>query len=107
MEKMVIDLSAGSTSGNLEEGAITAFAAATQQMLTRMLLAGFDVPVSIRGTQKQIDAFFGALKGEKRYMTSYMKHGLGDNRTMQNQHTLNRSIAAFENETGLKWPFKN
>tara|TARA_R110002020_G_scaffold410324_1_gene620076 strand:+ start:357 stop:680 length:324 start_codon:yes stop_codon:yes gene_type:complete len=107
MEKMVIDLSVGSASGNLVEGPITAFAAATQSMLTNMLLAGFDVPVSIRGTQQQIDTFFRALKGEKRYMTSYLKHGLGDSRTMQSQHQLSRSIAAFENETGLKWPFKN
>ena len=107
MEKKVIDLNAAKASDTLDERVITSFAAATQAMLTDLVLAGFDVPVSIRGTQRQIDAFFKALKGEKRYMDSYMKHGLGDNRTMQNQHKLNRSIAAFERETGLRWPFKN
>jgi|TARA_R110002020_G_scaffold96463_4_gene230986 hypothetical protein len=112
MEKMVIDLNAALDSESLEERrgrgrTITSFAANVQSMLTDLVLAGFDTPVSIRGTQRQIDAFFKALKGEKRFMDSYMKHGLGDSRTMQSQHKLNRSVEAFESETGLKWPFKN
>jgi|10_taG_2_1085330.scaffolds.fasta_scaffold00738_5 hypothetical protein len=114
MEKMVIDLTVGSAAANLEleerrgrGRTITSFAANVQSMLTDLVLAGFDTPVNIRGTQRQIDAFFKALKGEKRFMDSYMKHGLGDSRTMQTQHKLNRSVEAFETETGLKWPFKN
>ena len=71
-------------------------------------LAGFSMsPTTIRGTQKQIDAFFRALKNEKRYMDSYAKHGLGDTRTMMNKRDLDRAVSGFERETGLRWPFKN
>ena len=82
MEKITVDLS-DATNGHLNEQIYTQFATNVQNMLNSMLFAGFDVPVSIKGTQLQIDKFFRALKGEKKYMEAYLKHGLGDNRTMR------------------------
>ena len=76
-------------------------------MLLDLYHAGFDLPTSIKGTQEQIDSFFRALKGEKRYMDAYMRHGLGDTRTMMSRSDLSRSVSAFERDTGLRWPFKN
>jgi len=108
VEKLTLDLNAAGPDNRLQEfRTITGFAAKTQALLTDLYLAGFNTPISIRGTRLQIDKFFNALKSEKRYMDAYLKHGLGDNRTMRNQHELNRSIEAFERETNLKWPFKN
>ena len=40
-------------------------------------------------------------------MDSYIKHGLGDERTLSDRHRLMRAIENFERETGLRWPFKN
>lgn len=105
MEKMLIDF----TNPDLlqERGLATSFAVAVKNMLMDMYVAGFNVPIGIRGTNKQIESFFGALKNEKRYMDSYMKHGLGDSRTMMNKRDLDRAVSGFEGETGLRWPFKN
>jgi hypothetical protein len=105
MEKVVIDLS--NPDLLQERGLATNFAVAVESMLMSMYVAGFDVPTSIKGTQQQIDSFFRALKNEKKYMDSYMKHGLGDSRTMMNKRDLDRAVGGFENETGLRWPFKN
>ena len=88
MDKIVIDLNDKSL---LEGGGMyTDFSYNVSRLLMSMNMAGFDVPTSIKGTQSQIDAFFRALKNEKRYMDSYMKHGLGDSRTMMNKRDLDR-----------------
>jgi len=105
MDKLVIDLN----NKDLQEfkSVLTPFASSVRGMLLDLYSVGYDFPVSLRGTQRQIEAFFKTLKNEKRYMDSYMKHGLGDPRTMGNKSDLARAIAAFEKETGLPWPFKN
>ena len=78
-------------------------------MLMQSLYAGAapDLKVSVGGNPAQITAFFTALKREKRYMDSYLKHGLNDNRTLATHHKLANSVSKFETETGLRWPFKN
>jgi|TARA_R110000765_G_scaffold143709_1_gene245430 hypothetical protein len=104
MEKTVIDLTAGD---KLNERIYTKLGVAIQDMLLGLSLAGFDVPVSIKGTNKQLAAFYGAINGEKRYMDAYNQYGLNDPHTFKNKHTLDRAIRQFENETGIRWPFKN
>ncbi len=76
-----------------------------------MLLNLFGVPLrnlgfSVKGSPTQINSFMGALSGEKRYMQSYIKHGLNDPKTLRSRHALSRSVTKFERETGLRWPFK-
>tara|TARA_Y100000296_G_C5052792_1_gene195720 strand:- start:185 stop:511 length:327 start_codon:yes stop_codon:yes gene_type:complete len=108
MKKTVIDLNNKQLHLNeLTGGITTSFAYKVQDMLLDLYHAGFDLPLTIKGTQKQIETFFRALQNEKRYMDAYMKHGLGDTRTMMNKSDLSRSVASFERETGLRWPFKN
>jgi len=102
-QKIVIDLN----NKDLNERLYTQFAADMRSVLFDLFYAGIDVPLTVRGTQDQIDSFFKALKGEKRYMDSYMKHGLGDSRTLGDRHKLMGSVQSFERETGLRWPFKN
>ncbi len=105
MKKTVINLN--NKDLQLNERLYTDFSLKVRKMLLALYHAGFDLPASIKGTQEQIDSFFRALKGEKRYMDAYMRHGLGDTRTMMSKSDLSRSVAAFERDTGLRWPFKN
>jgi hypothetical protein len=60
----------------------------------------------VRGTREQIKSFAQALGKEKRYMKSFTKYGLDDPRTMRTRHSLEKAIAGFEKETGIKWPVK-
>lgn len=106
MEKIVIDLNQEETLKEFRS-TMTPFAGQVRSMLLDLYQAGVNIPFSLKGTQKQIEAFFRALKNEKRYMDSYMKHGLGDGRTMMNKRDLDRAVSSFERETGLRWPFKN
>ena len=105
LAKDVINLN--NLDGQLSERVYSKFAGQVRKALLSLYFAGFDVPLGLRGTKNQIDSFMVALSGEKRYMDSYMKHGLGDQRTLNSQYKLNRSVKAFESETGLRWPFKN
>jgi len=83
------------------------FAAQVQRALLGLYYAGMNVPYRLQGSDKQISSFMNALTGEKKYMDSYMKHGLNDQRTLSSHSRLSGAVSKFENETGLVWPFKN
>ena len=102
-ENIVIDLN----DKTINERLYTDFSYKVNRMLLDLYHAGANINPTIRGTQAQIESFFKALRGEKRYMDSYIKHGLGDSRTMMNRRDLDRAVMGFERETGLRWPFKN
>jgi hypothetical protein len=107
MEKFVIELNNKNRDLKEFRSSMTSFAHGVRNMLLDLYMAGFDFPVSISGTQAQIESFFKALQNEKRYMDAYMKYGLGDSRTMSNKGNLDKAVRGFESETGLRWPFKN
>ena len=102
-ESIVIDLNDKS----LNERLYTDFSYKVNRMLLDLYHAGANINPTIRGTQAQIESFFKALRGEKRYMDSYIRHGLGDSRSMMSRSDLDRAVMGFERETGLRWPFKN
>ncbi len=83
------------------------FSKKVREMLLGLIYAGVNVPISVVGSASQVDSFFKALNGEKKYMDSYVNNGLNDQRTLRSKYALNRSVEKFEKETGLKWPFKN
>jgi len=104
-EKIVIDLN---DSKLLEEGYVyNRFSNQVNRMLLGLMYAGVDIPIAVKGATSQVEAFFKALNGEKRYMTSYLKHGLDNDRTLSSRHRLMNAVKDFEKETGLRWPFKN
>jgi uncharacterized protein (AIM24 family) len=76
------------------------------ELLLKMMFGGSLLPTAVRGTNKQVSAFARALGNEKKYLQSFEKHGLTDKRTLGNRHKLEKAIANFERETGIKWPFK-
>ena len=91
--------------GELEEGPLRLFGSAIKYILNRMFGGGAR-SIRVRGTRREIDSFTRTLGREKRYMDSYINNGLDDPRTLNNRHSLERAVRAFEKETGLKWPIK-
>ena len=68
---------------------------------------GSDTPrAKIVGTPTQISAFGNALSKEKKYMETFLKHGLNDPRSFASHAELNKAVANFEKETGIKWPIQ-
>ena len=60
----------------------------------------------VKGKKMDVDKFIAALAGEKKYMMSYIDHGLNDPRTINNKFKLDQAVRAFERQTGISWPFK-
>jgi hypothetical protein len=59
----------------------------------------------IKGTPSQVASFGDALSKEKRYMETFLNYGLNDPRSFKSKADLNKAVASFERETGIKWPF--
>ncbi len=91
----------------LNERVYSKFAGQVRSMLLDLYFGGIDIPLRLMGSTSQVESFMKALGREKRYMDSYIKHGLDDTRTMMNKRDLDRAVSGFERETGLRWPFKN
>lgn len=64
------------------------------------------IPVTVRGTSSEIEAFARTLSNEKRYLTAYQKYGLDNPRTYYSKGELDAAVKAFETRTGIKWPFR-
>ena len=60
----------------------------------------------VKGTPTEVNSFARTIGSEKRYIDVARKYGLDDPRTASNKAKLAKSIASFERETGIKWPFK-
>jgi hypothetical protein len=104
LEPIVVDLTAGKNK-EIGEQTMTQLGGQVKWMLSNMF-SGAPINAVFRGSPGQIDSFGKALYREKRYMNSYLKHGLGDARVQRDRSKLQNAIKGFEGETGLKWPFK-
>ena len=108
IENNVIDLHMAKR-GELDESQLAAFGSQIKLMLAQMFpgdSSPFGPPFKIRGTRKEIDSFAQAMSKERKYMDSYIKHGLDNPRTYRNRYSLERAIRDFERTTGIKWPVK-
>lgn len=87
---------------------LVSFGANVKKMLYDMFSESGDTFHSffVTGKKPDVTAFATALASEKRYMDSYLKHGLTDPRVLSNKYSLERAIEKFERETGIKWPLK-
>jgi hypothetical protein len=104
-EKELVPLDINLNPETMDESYLSALGAQVELLLKHMF--GFSMtPAKIRGTRSQVSSFARALGNERRYLTSFERHGLGDPRTMADRHKLERAVTAFERETGIKWPFK-
>ena len=100
----VLDLGAARR-GELSESYLTSMGTVLKMALERMF-AGGGGSMKATGTRRELDSLKKTLAGEKKYMDSFVKHGLGDSRTSANKKELQRAVREFEKTTGLKWPFK-
>ena len=60
----------------------------------------------LKGDSADMNLFLGAVGAEKRYMDAFLKHGLNDPGVLNSRYALERAVARFELETGIKWPLK-
>jgi hypothetical protein len=91
----------------LNEGLFQAFANITKWLVKSTIGIDFDrwnIPVKMRGTPNQINAFKRAMRGERKYMTAAKKYGLNNPRTYKSSYKLKKATANFEKTTGMKWP---
>ena len=93
--------------GKVNEGYFTALGWQVEWLLKQMFGGGELMgTTNVTGTPSQISSFMETLESEKRYMDTFMRHGLGDKRTFANKWELDQAVQGFEMETGLKWPLK-
>ena len=92
----------------LNEAYLSAFGSQIEHLLKMMFgKSGYpNIPVSVRGTGRELNAFAKTLARERNYMSAFNRYGLGDKRTFASKHRLSRAVENFEKATGLKWPLK-
>jgi hypothetical protein len=107
MEELVpIEIDLNVDPDHIDESFLRTFGFLTNTLLKHMF-AGHSAPAKIRGTPGQVASFTDALGKEKRYMNSFLKHGLNDERTLRSRSRLMQAVSAFERETGLRWPYSS
>jgi hypothetical protein len=102
MEPITIDLAEYKV---LKEMTYRTFGKKMKNILSAMF-GNQSVPMTVKGSKREVDSFLAALVSEKKYMSAYLAHGLNDPRTMRDKAKLSNSVKKFERETGIKWPFK-
>ena len=94
----------------LNESFVAQFATKLQYLLGRVFappLFSSDSPaIRVTGTKQDLNNFTNVVSREKKYMDSYLKHGLGDSRVLNYRIALEKAVFRFERDTGLKWPIK-
>tara|TARA_A100001515_G_scaffold139881_1_gene134978 strand:- start:254 stop:580 length:327 start_codon:yes stop_codon:yes gene_type:complete len=106
-DKIVIDLEEAKLLKEYSPSLVS-FGAKVKNMLYNMFADSGESFTSfyIKGRRPDVITFGAALASEKKYMDSYLKHGLNDPRVLKNRYSLERAIEKFERETGIKWPLK-
>ena len=74
--------------------------------ILKAMFGGFDIPVAIRGTDREVQSFAAAIGSEKRYVDVAKRYGLDHPSTYRSKAQLQSAAKNFERDTGIKWPFK-
>ena len=106
LRPIVINLNANKE-GLVNESWLAMFGGAIEMVLKRMFggVKPYKSNFSVTGTPTQVSTFGSALGKEKKYMETFLKHGLNDPRSFSSKAELNKAVSEFERETGIKWPF--
>lgn len=99
---VTINLAEGKT---LTESWLRMFGTAVSSILQAMF-GGNTIPVTVRGTKQDVQAFSKVLASEKKYMQAYKQFGLDNPQTYKSRYRLNRAIRDFERKTGIIYPLK-
>ena len=101
----VIDLGAARR-GEVNEAFLGAFGRIIKMLMGSVFGGKMAVPVKVKGTRSEIEAFTDAIGNESKYIKSAARYGLNDPRTYKDKYKLRKKVGEFERKTGLKWPFK-
>lgn len=71
-----------------------------------VMFTGSPLPLSVRGTRKQVDRFAQAIAAEKGYAAAFNKYGLNSPATYRSKYKLDSAVKKFERDTGIVWPIK-
>ena len=90
----------------IEESFLVMFGTAIKMLLRRMFGEDLYFPVSIKGSQSEIESFARTMASEKRFIEAYKEYGLNNPITHRNKAQLDVAVNQFERKTGIRWPFK-
>ena len=92
----------------LNESFLAMFGTGIKLILDRMFGGRVASPFSmvVKGRSGDIKSFARTLGREKKYLEASKKYGLDNPKTFGDKRKLEKAIAGFEKDTGLKWPFK-
>ena len=92
----------------IDESWMRQFGTQIKYMLDQMGFGGYGggSNLMIRGLPSQIQAFAGALMGERAHMQAATRYGLTDPKTYKSNMKLDRAVRNFERATGIKYPVK-
>ena len=74
--------------------------------ILKAMFGELNIPVSIRGTDREVQSFAAAIGSEKRYIDVAKRYGLDHPSTYRSKAQLDAAAKNFQRETGIKWPFK-
>lgn len=89
----------------LDESFLAMFGGWVEHILGAMF-GDLNIPVSVRGNDREVQAFATAIGREKNYIDVARRYGLDHPSTYKSKAKLTSAAKNFERETGLKWPFK-
>lgn len=90
---------------NLNESWLRMFGSAVESILKAMF-GGYSVPINVKGSRDEINAFAKTLNSEKEYIEAYKKYGLDNPSTYRSKYQLNKAVSDFERKTKILWPFR-
>ena len=89
----------------LDESFLTMFGSWIKHLLGAMF-GDFNIPGTVRGSKRDIEAFAKAIGSEKRYIDTAKRYGLDHPTTYKYRSRLDTATKGFEKETGITWPFE-
>jgi hypothetical protein len=92
-------------SDQLNESWLAMFGGVIKTVLSA-LLENKKLDIQVKGTETQVNSFVKTVAREKEYILSAKEHGLNDPKTAENKAKLLTTISHFEEETGIKYPFR-
>ena len=103
----LVTLNINLSEGQLTESFLEMFGSTVKLILGRMFGSGGPFPPgTVTGTPSQISSFEKALVANKRYIDSYISHGLNNPSTYRCKYQLQSAVNSFQRETGIQWPFR-
>ena len=101
-ETIIIDLS---PKQQLNESFLRQFGTAIELIIKRMFGLN-NTEFKFRGPRTSVGELARTLGAERKYIEAMKKAGLSDPSVLSSKHRLDRAIASFEKQTGIKWPLK-